>query len=223
MADKKPTTKRVVRPTDTRRKRPGPRESTTGKVHNVKADQTNWRVKLRQSRIKFDDDQKAIYLKALERTGRKGVAAAAADVCPTTAANHIKNDEEFATLSEQALDRYRDRIAAEVYRRGTEGWEEPVYQKGQRVVEPVLDENGVPRVDANGQPVYRLASVRRFDTSLLILEAKRVDATYREKQSLDVTSTGGGVLLAPAGMTPEDYMAEAEAANREATKKRQGS
>ncbi len=47
--------------TKPRKKRKHPQASTTGKA-DPQVDQTNWRVGLQTSRVKFDDAQKAIYL-----------------------------------------------------------------------------------------------------------------------------------------------------------------
>lgn len=198
-------------------KKPG--ATTTGRVINVKADMANWRRKIQKSRIKFDDDQKEIYLVELRKTGRKCAAAIAAGVSGNCVAEHRKNDPDFAEASAEAVDDYRKSIAAEVHRRGALGWETPVYQKGERVLEPMLNEDGSPMLNEDGQPRFVKAVERRFSDSLLILEAKRADPSYREKQTLDLNATGGGVLLAPAGITPEDFAKECEEANAEADKK----
>ena len=225
-----------------KRKAPAKRKypSSTGKVKNVKADQTNWRVKLQQSRIKFDDDQKQVYLVELAKHGLKGRSARAAGVSNQTVRDHMENDEEFATNYEEALEEYRDLLADEVRRRGADGWLEPVYNKDGRVFEPLMDlDKGVvayhnknnemawfPSREAASEEghdrvVMVPAFVRKFSDRMLELDVKRVDPSYRDKQTIDLNNTGGGVLVAPAGMTVEEAIVEGEKANAIAKKERE--
>ncbi len=86
-----------------KKKQPGKRKGTKGATttgkKNPKADQTNWRVKLQQSRLKFDDDQKDLYCSELREHGRKNRAARACGVAAATARRHIDNDpDEIAPL-----------------------------------------------------------------------------------------------------------------------------
>lgn len=191
----------------------GKNATTTGKVRGVKADQINWRTKLQDGRIKFDDEQKAIYLVEMRAHGLKGRSAEAAGVTNTCVQKHRKNDPEFDEGVDEAIEFYRGYIAAEVRRRGAEGWEEPMFFKGVRMIEPVMDEKGVPVMDDKGKPVFKFATITRFSDRLLELEAKRIDPTYRDKTTIDLQGTGGGVLLAPAGMTPEEAVARNEELN----------
>lgn len=194
------------------------RPSSTGKVVGVKADQTSWRVKLQTARIKFDDDQKAVYLDELAAHGLKGRAAKASGVTRQTVANHMKNDLEFMEQQEEAMQEYRDMISAEIRRRGHDGYLEAIYQKGSRVLEPVLDEDGHVMMKHNKDgvpmPMYTPASVRKFSDPLITLEARRVEPAYREKQTVDLNHKGG-VLVAPADMPPADWVAQEEAKNEE--------
>ena len=132
------------------RKGVGDYPSSTGKVSNVRADQTNWRRKMQQSRLKFDDDQKERYIECLRATGLKGRAAEFAGVCRQAVQNHRENDPEFVEAADDALEAYRDVVAAEVKRRGVDGWLEPVYHRGQRAMELVLDEDGKPTLNKDG-------------------------------------------------------------------------
>lgn len=183
----------------------GKRASTTGR-RNPQADQSNWRKKLQASRIKFDDAQKDVYLKELARTGRKGQAAEAAGVSSQTVANHLDNDPDFSEAFDAALERYKALLTDEVRRRGVEGWTEPVFFKGVRVTEPILDEDGKQVTDEEGSPLLRYVGVQKFDSKLLELEIKRVDPSYRDKAGIDIDTGGGGVIVAPADMTPEEWI-----------------
>lgn len=196
--------------TKTKKSRP----STTGK-RRPNVDQSNWRTRLQESRVKFDDDQKETFLLEYARCGRKGQAAKVAGVSPQTVNNHIDHDPDFEEAVDQALDAYRAMVGGEVRRRGVEGWDEPLYYQGQRATEPILDENGAQVKDDEGNPLFRLVSVRKFDGSLLMAEAKRVDPAYRDKALLNLDTGGGGVIVAPADMTPEEWIQKYQDKNLE--------
>ena len=126
---------------------------------------------------KFDDGARHRFLEELAYSGRIYLAAEAANVCGRTVYRLRQADEDFAELCQQALDRYRDKVAAEVRRRGIEGWLEPVYQQGQFVG-------------------YKMV----YSDRMLELEAKRVDPSYRDRQQVDMNVTGG-VMVVP-GLDP---------------------
>lgn len=192
-----------------------PHPTTTGRVHNVQADQTNWRKKLRQSRIKFDDPQKDIYLMSLAYQGKKGLAATDAGVCRQLVRQHVDNDPEFADLVANAVDDYNDKVSDHVRQRGQDGWLEPVFQKGMQALVAVVDpETGEVLYDeATGRPRMILATIRKFSDRMLELEAKKVNLGYRDKQTLDVNSAGTGVLVAPADMSPEEWIVDQKIKN----------
>ncbi len=217
MAENKNPSEKPKKP----RKGVGDYPSSTGKVVNVKADQGNWRKKMQRSRIKFDDDQKERYLTALRATGLKGSAAQAAGVSKQCVMNHRENDPEFVEAADEALEAYRDIVAAEVKRRGVDGWLEPVFHRGQRVMEVVLGDDGKPILDREGNMLLKPSSILKFSDRLVELEAKRVDPSYRDKATIDLSGGVSGVLVAPAGMTPEEAVAEGEAANEVARVQRE--
>jgi hypothetical protein len=166
--------------------------SSTGKVVNVEADQSKWRVKLQQSRLKFDDDQKQIYLAEYAVHGRKGDAARAAGVCLETVRQHMNNDEEFVLAREEAFETYRDKYIGKVV--------------GDLSLEGVLKET----LDKEGN-VIKIERV--YPTPIQILEMKRLDPDYRDKGSLELTGMGGGVLRVEPDQTAEEVRVEAEAMN----------
>lgn len=216
--------------------------SSTGKRDNVNVAMANWRRQVQIRRVKFDDDQKEIYLTQLAIHGLKGRSAQAAGVSEQTIRNHVEDDPEFAEAYEAATQQYRDMLAAEVTRRGVHGVLKPVYSKGVRALDIMVDDDGAPmyRDKADGRLVkiqevsmmtdverdllldlaYAPASIREHSDRLLELDIKRVDPSYRDKSTVDLNTSGGGVMLAPAGMSPEEAIADGEAANAEARKKR---
>ncbi|MCK5612917.1 hypothetical protein KAR91_64180 [Candidatus Pacearchaeota archaeon] len=185
MADKKLTKikKRKLKKDGT------PYPSSTGKPNPV-ADQSNWRKKLQQSRLKFDDEQKTVYCEALADHGLKGRAAETAGVCRRLVAQHLENDPDFLDAVNEAVDRYRDKRVEKAMDLAFEGIEVKKYNKDGDLIETRRD-----------HPVR-----------LIELELKRIEPGYREKQTVDMNFTGG-VMVAPADMTPEEWIAAEQAKN----------
>lgn len=193
----------------------GSRNASTGPYRmDPPVDQNGWRRKVKQQKVKFDDVQKGIFLEAVSEHGRKGDAALTAGVCLETVRKHAKDDPDFSSAYEAALMHYRDRVAQEVHRRGVHGWREPVYQKGERVMEPWFDDWGCRVLDEWGMPAWRPASVRKFSDRMLEMEAKRVDHAYRDKTP-EGGEGGGGVMVAPEQLSPEDWVRRQQEANEE--------
>lgn len=145
-------------------------------------------ARYQKGHVAFDEHVRPQYLAVLEETGSFQAAADAVGINAKTAYNARRADEAFAELCEEALERYRGAIRAEIYRRGVEGWEEPVYQGGVQV-----------------------GTVRKYSDRMLELEAKRVDPSYRDK--VGVEHSGGvavtaGVLVVGAVVKSTDEWAE---------------
>lgn len=160
------------------------RPSSTGLVRNVPADMTNWREKVQLSRLKFDDIQKKIYLAALTETGLKGVACAEAGVSDNTVTKHMADDPDFAEAREMAITAYRDTISAIVHHLAVNG-----------AKTRFLDAEG-KMTSEKVEPCLRMIE----------MEAKRVNPEYRDKQTIDVNTNGGGVLIAPDDQTPDEWI-----------------
>jgi len=176
----------------------GKRQSTTTKT-NPQADQTNWRTKLQKGRIKFDDEQKKIFLAAFAENGLKGRSASAAGVTLQTVSNHQENDPDFAESYDEAVVAYRDKFVDHATNLAYNGIEVKKFNKDGDVIEKRTD----------------------YPIRLIELELKRVEPAYREKQTIDLNHTGGGVLVAPGEISVEQAIAEGEKANEEATKARE--
>lgn len=134
----------------------------------------------------FDRGAKERFLRILAQTGRVQSAADAAGIHRSTAFLHRKQDSEFAEKYTDALERFRDRLEAEMFRRGVEGWDEPVFYRGERATD-------------GGEP----AVIRKFSDRMLELLARgNMPDKYREnvKVDADVTQTG---VLAVTGEAPD--------------------
>jgi hypothetical protein len=73
------------------------------------------------------------FLSVLRQTGNVGVAAETINVYRTTPYQWKRKDPAFAKQWDEALDAAADIVEAEVRRRAVEGFEEPVFYKGEVV------------------------------------------------------------------------------------------
>jgi hypothetical protein len=139
---------------------------------------------------KFDKDRQEIFLRFYAETGQHYASAAAAGVCGLTVYTHVKRDEDFKERYEEAKGAFRDKLQAEVYRRAVIGVSRYVVQKGGVVRDP--HNPALPLVE------------QHYSDNLLLELARRHDPEFRPKQQVEVTHTGG-VLLIPAGQTTEQW------------------
>jgi hypothetical protein len=71
----------------------------------------------------------------LAKTGVIAVAAREAEINYTTATRLRKTNPEFAKKVQEAIDHATDLLEEEVRRRAQDGYQEPVFQKGEQVGE----------------------------------------------------------------------------------------
>lgn len=162
-----------------------PFASSTGKRNPI-VNQENWRTKWQQRRIKFDDQQKEIYLNELLEHGQKVLAAKAAGVTRQCVGNHAENDPEFAAIEEEILEERGRRIVRTIEKQALNGYTHPCFNKdGDYVGEKQM-----------------------FETRLREKMLTRFDKDYTDRKEI-TNLGGGGVLVVPAGQTPEEWAAEA--------------
>lgn len=176
----------------------------------------------KKSPVPFTDEVAKTYLMHLATTGAKLRSAAMANTTNDTVLYHRKHDPDFDAACKLALEIFAEKVAAEVHRRGVDGWCEPVYQKGQRVWEDCPDCKGLGRklelVEGSDRPLPvgplcgrcdgtgkgEPAVIQRYSERMLELLAKAHNPHLRDKTESNVTVTGG-VLLVPAA--PENAQA----------------
>jgi|SRR5579864_26340 len=136
----------------------------------------------------ISDVKRRAYLAAYSVTGRFDHAAAAAGVTLRTGWNwRHEGDELFNKAVAMAQGLAADRLEAEIYRRGVEGFERPVYQQGRMV--------GTERV---------------FSDVLLIFAAKGArPEKYRERYE-HTGADGGPIQLQPVVAVLKDQLTLAE-------------
>lgn len=109
------------------------------------------------------------------------------DIVPSTAYRQRTLDPTFAKEWDEALEAGVDRAEIEAFRRGVDGYEEPVVYKGELMVvqEPhqVVDDDGIertvwrPKLDPRGNPIP--LTIRKHSDTMLgrVLAARR--SSYR--------------------------------------------
>lgn len=105
------------------------------------------------------------FLKAYAEYANVLIAARAAGVSRQIVYVWLEKDEDFSFAYNIAKEDARDCLRSEIYRRGIEGWDEPIYQQGKLV----------------GQ-------VRKYSDVLLIFHTKALCPEYREKSQIDLNA-----------------------------------
>jgi len=145
--------------------------------------------------VEFDDDRKRIYLRHVAATGRKQEAAMIAGIVQETARKHGKEDPDgFGAAIERAIEFFREFVIDRAaHKFAVEGWDEPVFYKGEKV-----------------------GSTWKFCPRTFELYAKRMHPEYRERVQQDVNVTGGILVIPASSPTTADWLAEAKAVEAEA-------
>lgn len=133
--------------------------------------------RMRMTGMELTPERLVKYLEALEEFGLQQEACRKSGIAIQAIRDFRKESSEFQSLVDDAMDRFREKIEAEAYRRGVIGWDEPII--GGRNKDRVV------------------ATKRMFDSRLLEIMLKRHRPEFRERVEADVKVTGG-VLLVPA-------------------------
>ena len=144
----------------------------------AKSDMSTWRKKLQASKVTFDDTRKGIYRRKMQSARAAGVAA-------STVLDHYNNDKVFAEAVEEAL----------------KEWADEVHQLAWKLMQ------GVKKPIVGGKFKDEIITHELVHaTNLLAMELKKTDPAYKERSEVDLNNKGGGVLLVPAGMKPEEFI-----------------
>jgi hypothetical protein len=149
----------------------------------------------------MDDTRKKAIVAMLAKDFSTLKVARANGISGETFRRHYHEDPEFHNAVDEARELYVTRLRDEVYRRGVEGWNEPVFYKGDKC-----------------------GDIRRYDSSLLLAHLKRYDPSYREASKIDVKAEHSGTIssgleqLSPEGRAALRGILEAEIARREKAK-----
>jgi len=152
----------------------------------------------------MDGRKLELFLAALRRRPVVAYACEASLVSRTDAYRTRRENPEVAKAWDDALEDGIDRAEAEAFRRGSEGFNEPVIHQGQVAVvtEPVLDDEGNVQFNEKGQMRMRPVlddkgntiplSVKKFSDTLLIAVLKARRAAYRVERT-ELTNPDGSL------------------------------
>ena len=137
---------------------------------------------MKKGQKKFDEKRQEVFLRNYRETGLFNVSARAAAVCPETVRDRRRKDKGFDKQIEEALQDYREIVEQEVRTRAVDGWDEPVYYKGDVV-----------------------GHINKKSDRMLELHVKRHIPEYRERQSMDLNVTGGVLVVPGEKMSAENW------------------
>jgi hypothetical protein len=143
-------------------------KSTTGGIGFKPTDQSNWRRKLDQKRLKFDDFAKEIFLNHFKENNLVLKACDAADIAYSTLYLHLENDPDFREAYEQAQIEYKERVVSHVQNLAFNGISNPIF--------------------AGKDGEYRGEKVE-YPIQLIMMEAKKVEHAYRDRHEVDIKSS----------------------------------
>lgn len=141
------------------------------------------------------------FLEALKACGIYAQAARRVGVSYSAVMQNKANNADFAHACDEAMEEAVDRAEAEAWRRGVEGFEEPVVYQGQLTLQyrrdergqVILDEAGhpIPLLDDQGRPVP--LTVRKHSDAMLALVLKgRRKQVFAERT--EITGANGGAV-----------------------------
>ncbi len=113
---------------------------------------------------KLRQAKKESFLESYAACGIITKAAEAAGIARDTFYEWCNTDDQFSAAADQALAASVDGARAELRRRAIDGWEEPVWYKGELA-----------------------GTVRKFSDVCLIFLLKHADPTYRERHDVNVS------------------------------------
>lgn len=146
-------------------------------------DDTNWRVRVEgMNNLKFDDNAKLEFLKALDKTGKIGLACQAAGITCKTWREHKLKDPKFFEAVEHTIEVFNQRRAATLEKQAMEGFDEVIF-------------------GPTGEKAYR----KRYETQLRVLLLKASDRElYADKSQVDINISGGAFII-PATLKSDDW------------------
>ena len=154
------------------------------KIEQYFDDNGSWRLRV-VTGTKFDEVRRGIFLRELAEHGRKSTAAMAAGVSVPTANWAIKNEPDFNEAVAHCQLIYKDRVVAHHQDLLFNGIEKCRYDNKGNIIE----------------------TTREYPIRLIELELKKVNDGYRDKREINM-NVSGGVLVAPAGLTIEEWEKE---------------
>ena len=143
-------------------------------------------MQLRKGCVPFTQDRQVKCLMFLAKFGLAMRACSYAGVSFETVRKFRKENLAFQEAWDQALEIFREGLESEALRRALDGWDEPVYQKGELV-----------------------GTIHRHSEKMMEMLLKaNIPEKYRENIKLDANISTGGVLIVPQPLSHEEWVAK---------------
>jgi len=130
----------------------------------------------------FTDEDKKRYVTEFQRTGLRTRSADRIGWSVAVIKKIMEIDPDFVAAIDQAYEMYKDSLCEELTGRAVEGWDEPVFFRGEQC------------------GVIRRKSDRLFEVLL-----KRHVPEFRDHQKVDVSVAGGVLVVPSSGMSVESW------------------
>lgn len=137
---------------------------------------------------KFTAEMLATILNEICNTGVVGLACMTCGISLSHFRRLRGEHEELQAITDEAMALYHDRLRYTIHNKAVDGWDEPVFYKGEEV-----------------------GTVHRFSEKLLELQAKRHMPEYRDKSQMDVNVAGGVLVVHAPAMSREEWLKQHEA------------
>lgn len=135
--------------------------------------------------MSFSEEKKQAFIEIYRQNGLVQRSAKTIGVSPPTIANHRKKDPTFDMACQMAYKDYCESLEREAYRRAVEGVPEAVFYQGIHIADKLV-----------------------YSDRLLELKLKRHMPEYRERQSIDMSVTGGVLVVPGPALSVPDWEKE---------------
>lgn len=142
----------------------------------------------------FTPTKFAMILNEICNTGVMGLACVACGISTSHFRRLRTDNEEIQALVDEAMSIYHDRLRWTIHNRAVDGWEEPVFYRGEEV-----------------------GSVHKFSERLLEMQARRHMPEYRDRAQMDVNVAGGVLVVHAPVMSREEWLKQHAEQNGELT------
>mgnify|MGYP003636561500 CR=1 FL=1 len=161
--------------------------SKTSEVASIlKPDMSTWRLQLTDTKLKFDDEMKGLWLEAFAEHGRLYQACKDVGISYIVFSQHLTIDPGFAEMVATAKMAYRDTVVGHGMDLAMNGRVRKKYDKDGHLIQE--------------ETVY--------ETGILMMEMKRVEPEYRERgEPAGDPGKKGGVIVVPPTVTIEEFLA----------------
>ena len=170
---------------------------TASRLNRDIGDQSGYKKKFDKYKIKFTDELKEKFLQNYVVNGQMYLSSNLCGITYCCLRNHLDNDPDFLkaflTAKEEFYVRHREKVLSHVRNLQFNG-----------ITNPVIGGRNRDQV---------VAHTTTYPIQLLAMEMKLVEKGYVDKQDASQKEGGSGVIIVPAGVSTDDWIAVQEKKN----------